>query len=260
MGRLSGRTALVVGASRGIGAATVRSFAAEGAAVVAGARSGGPLEDLCAELRAAGGQAEAVVCDVTDADAAAAAVAATEARFGSVDILVYSAGAAAFGPFEQLGDEIWKRLYEINVLAPVRFARAVLPSMRERRWGRILNVASTAAKYGSLYQSPYNATKHALLGLTRCLALEVAAEGVTVNALCPGFVDTEMLREGVPTWAGLLGVPEEGLLDALVKTKVPQQRLLEPEEVAELALYVASPGAAGLTGQGVTLAGGLILI
>jgi len=260
MGRLQGRTAFIVGASRGIGAEIARSYAREGAAVAVGARSLGALEELREELREGGAEATALAVDAADPEAVAATAAAAEQALGQVDVLVYAAGVAAVGRFEELDDEVWTDLYEVNVMGAVRFARALLPGMRSRGWGRIVNVASTAAKYGSMYQSPYNATKHAMLGLTRCLALETAAEGITVNAICPGFVDTEMLRSGAPALAELIGVPAEGVIEALVSAKVPQKRLLEPAEVAELATYLASPEAAGMTGMGLTLAGGLILV
>lgn len=260
MGRLEGQNALVVGASRGIGAEVARSFAREGARVGLCARTVPPLEALATELREEGAAAVVLRCDAADPAGVAATVASADERLGPVDILVYAAGAAAVGRFEDIDDSDWQRLYEVNVLGAVRFARALLPGMRQRRHGRIVNVASTAAKYGSLYQSPYNASKHALLGLTRCLALETAADGITVNAICPGYVDTEMLRDAAPEWSELIGVPEAELIDTLVAAKVPQKRLLEPAEVAELAVYVASPAAAGLTGQGLTLAGGLLLI
>jgi NAD(P)-dependent dehydrogenase (short-subunit alcohol dehydrogenase family) len=249
----------VVGASRGIGAEIARAYARERAEVVIAARSAEPLERLRDELQQSGGDVSALVVDVADAASVAAASAAA-ALAGAVDILVYAAGAAAVGRFGDLTDESWSRLYEVNVLGAVRFARALLPSMRERGWGRIVNIASTAGKYGSLYQSPYNASKHALLGLTRCLALETAADGITVNAICPGYVDTEMLHTAVPQWSELLGVPGGDLINTLVATKVPQRRLIEPAEVAELAAYIASDAAAAMTGQGVTLAGGLLLI
>lgn len=260
MGRFEGRTALVVGASRGIGAEIARGLAREGAAVAVCARSTGPLEQLAEELRAGGAKAAAIPCDVGDPVAIERAAAAAAQELGPVEILVYAAGTSAIGPFEKLTDEDWEWIYAVNVIGSVRFSRAVLPAMRECGWGRIVNVASTAAKYGSMYQSAYNATKHALLGLTRCLALETATDGITVNALCPGYVNTELLREAAPGWADLLGVAPHEVIDTLVATKVPQRRLLEPAEVAELALYVASPAARGLTGQGLTIAGGLLLI
>jgi NAD(P)-dependent dehydrogenase (short-subunit alcohol dehydrogenase family) len=259
MGRLEGHTALVVGASRGIGAEIARAYAREGAAVGVSARSAAALAQLADELRGVGAEVEAVVADVTDQAAIGPAVDACEAAVGPVDILVYAAGISTVGPFEEIGIDVWQRLFEVNVLGAVGFAKRVLPGMRERGRGRIVNVASTAAKYGSVNQSPYNATKHALLGLTRCLALETAADGVTVNALCPGFVDTDMLRQAVSDWGAATDTAPEELIEGLV-SRVPIGRLLEPGEIAELAVYLASPEAGGMTGQGLTLAGGLILV
>jgi NAD(P)-dependent dehydrogenase (short-subunit alcohol dehydrogenase family) len=261
MSRFEGRTALVVGASRGIGAEIARGLSREGAAVAICARSTRPLEELAEELQAGGREAAPITCDVSDPAAIEAAAAEAATRLGAIDVLVYAAGTpGAVGPFEKLTDEDWIRANVVNVMGAVRFSRAVLPAMRERRWGRIVNIASTAAKYGSMYYSAYNASKHALLGLTRCLALETATDGITVNALCPGYVDTEMLREAAPGLADLVGVAPDEVLDTLVATKVPQRRLIKPSEVAELALYVASPGAASVTGQGLTIAAGSLLI
>jgi NAD(P)-dependent dehydrogenase (short-subunit alcohol dehydrogenase family) len=223
------------------------------------ARSAAALEDLASELSGAGAAVEPITVDASDMGAIDGAVAACESALGPVEILVYAAGIGTVGRFEDIGIDVWQRLYEVNVLGAVGFAKRVLPGMRERGWGRIVNVASTAAKYGSMNQSPYNATKHALLGLTRCLALEAAGDGITVNALCPGFVDTDMLRDAVSSWAASTDTVPEALIEGLI-ARVPIGRLLEASEVAELATYVASPEAAGMTGQGLTLAGGLILI
>jgi NAD(P)-dependent dehydrogenase (short-subunit alcohol dehydrogenase family) len=259
VGRLEGRTALVVGASRGIGAEISRAFAREGAAVGVSARSADALKELASELSGDGAVVEPIAADASDGAAIDAAVAQCEAALGPVDILAYAAGVGITGRFEDIAIEDWRRLYEVNVLGAVGFAKRVIPGMRERGWGRIINVASTAGKYGSMNQSPYNATKHAVLGLTRCLALETAADGITVNALCPGFVDTDMLRDLLSEAAASAGVVPDELLNGLL-ARVPIGRLLEPSEVAELATYVASPEASGMTGQGLTLAGGLILI
>jgi NAD(P)-dependent dehydrogenase (short-subunit alcohol dehydrogenase family) len=259
MGRLAGHTALIVGASRGIGAEIARAYAREGADLAVAARSADALADLSAELAEGGATVEAITVDAADLTAIDRAVDACESALGPVDILVYAAGISTVGAFEDIEIDVWQRLYEVNVLGAVGFSRRVLPGMRERGWGRIVNVASTAAKYGSVNQSPYNATKHALLGLTRCLALEAATDGVTVNALCPGFVDTDMLRHAVDDWAAATETAPDELIEGLV-SRVPIGRLLEPTEVAELAVYVASPEAGGMTGQGLTLAGGLILV
>jgi NAD(P)-dependent dehydrogenase (short-subunit alcohol dehydrogenase family) len=256
---LRGRTALVVGASRGIGAEIARELARRGAQVVLGARSTAALHAVRDEITAEGHVAHAVSVDATRPSSINAAVERARSLAGPIDILVYASGASTVGRFDDLGDDTWTHLYELNVLGAVRFTRALLPDMRERRWGRVIFIASTAAKHGSLYQAPYNATKHALLGMVKCVALETARTGVTVNAVCPGFVDTDMVGEAIPQWAELLNVPEDQIVDTVV-SRVPMRRMLQPEEVAAMACYVASPKAAGLTGQGLTLDGGLILI
>jgi NAD(P)-dependent dehydrogenase (short-subunit alcohol dehydrogenase family) len=186
-------------------------------------------------------------------------VARAREDLGPVDVLVYATGQSAVGRFEDIDGSVWSHLYDVNVLGAVRFTHAVLGPMRESGWGRIVAVASTAAKYGSRWQSPYNASKHALLGFVRCLALETAGDGITVNAVCPGFVDTEMVAQALPQWASVIGTTEDAVLSGLV-SRVPQGRMLQPQEVAEMVAYVASPAAGGLTGQGLTLDGGLILV
>lgn len=256
---LVGRTALVVGASRGIGAQTARALAAAGARVALTARSADDLQGLADELRHGGTEVVAITADVLDPAAADRVVAEVAATLGDVDVLVYAAGQGAAARFEDIDDDVWSRLFDVNVLGAVRYSRAVLPRMRASGWGRIVYIASTAAKYGTRYQSPYNASKHAVLGLTKCLALETAGDGVTVNAVCPGFVDTDMVRDAVPQWAELLGVPEADVVPGLL-TRVPIGRMLQPDEVARLTAYVASPAAGGITGQGLTLDGGLVLV
>ncbi|TMR40629.1 SDR family NAD(P)-dependent oxidoreductase [Actinomadura geliboluensis] len=256
---LSGRCALVVGASRGIGAEAATRLAERGARVALTARSADSLERLAATLRASGAECAAYPADVTVTGDVSRVVDRVGAELGPVDVLVYATGQGAVGRFESIDEAEWRRLYEVNVIGAVGFARAVLGPMRERGWGRIVAVASTAAKYGSRLQSPYNASKHALLGLVRCLALETAGDGITVNAVCPGFVDTEMVAQALPRWASVLGTSEEAVLAGLL-SRVPQGRMLGVGEVAELVAYVASPAAAGLTGQGLTLDGGLILV
>lgn len=259
MGKLEGRTALVVGASRGIGAEIARAYGREGAAVAVSARSTDALAALADEMAAEGTTVVPIVADVSDLDAIDGAVGAAEAAIGPIDILVYAAGVSTMGRFEDIDIDVWRRMYEVNVLGAVGFTKRVLPGMRQRGWGRVINISSTAGKYGSMNQSPYNATKHAQLGLTRCLALETASDGVTVNAICPGFVDTDMLRDALSGLAATTEADPEELLEGLI-SRVPVGRLLESAEVAELATYVASPQASGMTGQGLTLAGGLILI
>lgn len=254
---LEGRSALVVGASRGIGAAIVSALAAQGAKVTACARSEGPLNSLCDEVGGFGGIADPVVADATAPGSAEAVVEAARALHGEVDILVYAAGVHAAARFEEMPESTWRDLFELNLFGAVRFVREVVPGQRRRGWGRIVNIASTAALRGTRFQTSYNASKHALLGFTRSLALECAPDGVTVNAICPGFVDTPMTDAAQSVMAPLLGVEPEAVSAKLLKW-VPAGRLIEPDEVAELACYLAGPAAAGLTGQGLTLDGGLI--
>lgn len=254
---LEGRSALVVGASRGIGAATAVSLAERGALVTACARSEGPLGELCEEISARGGSAVPAVADAAAPGAAEAVVAEVAARHGGVDILVYAAGMHAAAPLEETSEAVWRELFELNLFGAVRFAREVVPRQRRRAWGRVVNIASTAALRGTRFQTTYNASKHALLGFTRSLALECAADGVTVNAICPGFVDTPMTTAAAPVMAPLLGTEPEGVA-AVVVEKIPLGRMIEPTEVAALACYLAGAQAAGLTGQALTLDGGMV--
>jgi NAD(P)-dependent dehydrogenase (short-subunit alcohol dehydrogenase family) len=256
-GRLDGARAIVTGGTRGIGRSIAGAFLREGAAVVVSGRSEATVGEALGDLGP--GAVHGLVCDVSDAAAVEEFVAAAVSHLGGLDVLVNNAGTYMLGRFDDLDDADWQRTFEVNVFGTVRCARAALPHLRASRSGRIVNIASTAGKYGSLYQSPYNASKHAVVGLTRCLALEEAGTGVRVNAICPGFVQTEFVGREVPNFARLLGVAEDEVLDAL-RRRVPIGRFVEPEEVAELAVYLASEAAEAMTGQALTLSGGLILV
>jgi NAD(P)-dependent dehydrogenase (short-subunit alcohol dehydrogenase family) len=233
MSRLRGRRAVITGGGRGIGASIARAFAAEGATVLVAARSTDQTEAVAREICSAGGLAVAMTVDVTD-DA-------------SVSALARRAPAALGGP----------AIMDANLLGAVRVTQAFLPEMLEIKAGRIINIASTAGKYGTAGQSAYNASKHAILGLTRSLALEVAAQGVRVNAICPGWVDTELLQPQL--LSPVLGVPAADVRETLAR-RAPIGRLIRPEEVAALAVYLAAPESDGVTGVGLTLAGGMVLI
>jgi NAD(P)-dependent dehydrogenase (short-subunit alcohol dehydrogenase family) len=260
MNQLQDRIAVVTGASRGIGRAIAEAFALEGASVVCAARTASALEGVVVAIKDAGGEAIAVVCDVTD-DKAVARLHQTAAReYGFVDVVVNNAGIYRVGRFLDLGVAGFRQLMETNLMGTVRVTSAFLPAMLENRTGRIINIASTAGKYGSTFQSSYNSSKHAVVGLTRCLALETAPMGIRVNAICPGFVDTDLFSEEIiEELASIMSMPIDQVIPSLID-RIPIGRFVTVGEVAELAVYLASPAGDGMTGQSLTLAGGLILV
>ena len=252
---LDGRVALVTGGGRGIGAATARLLAAAGAQVLVAARSAAEIEAVAEEIRATGAHAEAVPCDVSDPEAIVRLRAAAETRFGTVDILVANAGIASSAPLARVGLEEWNRLFAVNTTGPFLCAQAFVPGMAARRWGRIVNIASIAGRTGAPYISAYASTKHALVGLTRSLAAELADKGITVNALCPGYVDTPMTDQSVERIVARAGVAADDAREKLVAAN-PQHRLITAEEVAFLALTLCDERARGVNGQTIGIDGG----
>jgi len=213
--RPAGRVAVVTGAGRGIGAATAKALADTGFNVVLAARSRDQIERQAAELVAQGRQARAVTCDVTS-EASVEALGRQAEGLGPVAVLVNNAGAAASMSVARTSLDEWNRLMAVNATGAFLCTRAFLPGMLERRWGRVINVASTAGLSGGKYLAAYSAAKHALMGLPRSAAAEVVDSGVTVNAVCPGFVDTEMTEETVARIVARTGrTPEEALAAAL---------------------------------------------
>jgi 3-oxoacyl-[acyl-carrier protein] reductase len=264
---LSGRSCIVTGASRGIGRATAGLLCAEGAKVLLVARSEEQLVQAADEAVAAGaeagGAAESLACDVTEADAADRIVAEATDRFGRLDVLVNSAGAARWRDLDQVPDEDWYAAWELNVMAPMRLMRAAAPGMRERGWGRVVNVASTAGKRPSAAMAEYSVAKAAELSLSRLYADRYAADGVLVNAICPGPVKSEL-------WMG-----EGGLLDQskelgghdsreealeTVGSKRPIGRLAEVGEIAAAIAFLCSEHASYVAGAAWSVDGGTVQV
>ncbi len=255
--RLDNRVALVTGGGRGIGRAIALAFAREGAHVGVTARTAAEIDAVATEIRGLGRKALAVACDVGERAQVEAAVGATSEALGPIQILVNNAGLAVSAKLADTDDALWERHLRVNLTGAFYMSRAVLPAMLAARWGRIINIASTAARRGAPYIAAYVASKHGLLGLTRALAMEVATAGITVNAICPGYVATELTWDGVRRIQQKTGRTYEEAVRALEGFS-PQQRLVEPEEVAALAVLLASDETRGVTAQAWQVDGGAV--
>jgi NAD(P)-dependent dehydrogenase (short-subunit alcohol dehydrogenase family) len=249
---LEGRHALVSGGGQGIGAAVARALAAQGACVTLLGRRLAPLQQQAA---ADPERIHAVAADVTDPDQLAAAFEAARERFGAVTILVNNAGQAESAPFERTSLEVWQRLLAVNLTGTMLAAQLALPDMRATSWGRIVNVASTAGLSGYAYVTAYCAAKHGVVGFTRALALETAKTGVTVNAVCPGYTDTALLRDSIANIVAKTGRTEAEAYAGFAANN-PQGRLVQPEEVADAVRWLCGRGAAAITGQAIAVCGG----
>ncbi len=246
----SGRVAVVTGASRGIGAAVARRLAGAGLRVACVGRDREALEAVAREVSGV-----AIVADVTASGASESILAEVRTRLGDVDVLVANAGVEASAKLERTTDEIWDRLMATNATAVFRLCRAVIPSMIARGFGRVVVVASNAGRVGYPYTSAYCASKHAVVGLVRALAAEVAKSPVTINAVCPGFVDTEMAGRSVAKIVSSTGRTEEAARASLAEMS-PQLRLIEPDEVAYLVTALLPHEARGIHGQAIGIDGG----
>jgi 3-hydroxybutyrate dehydrogenase len=255
---LSGRRALVTGGGRGIGRAVALRLARAGAAVAVAARTRSELEAVAAEVRAAGVEAAAVEADVAKDSGVRAMFAAARAALGPIDVLINAAGVAPSALVHRTTEEQWRAALETNLSGVFYALREALPEMTGRGWGRVVNVASIAGKTGYPYVGAYAASKHGVLGLTKCAALETADKGVTVNAVCPGYVDTPMTDVSIARV-----VEKTGLDAASVRRKLeemsPQKRLVTADEVAALTLFLCTDAARGITGQALSLDGGTLV-
>lgn len=254
---LSGRHALITGAGGGIGAAIATALAEAGAMVSLAGRRLGPLEELARTI----GTGAAVLdgFDVTDPAAIERGIAAAREKFGPINILVNNAGEAPSAPFDKTGLDLWSRVIAVDLTSAFLVTQAVLPDLKNHGAGaRIINIASTAGLSGYPYVSAYCAAKHGLIGLTRALSIELAKSGITVNAVCPGFTDTPLLRKAAETIKAKTGRSEDEALATFAGAN-PQGRLIAPKEVADTVLWLASPGASSINGQAIVVAGGEVM-
>jgi len=258
MDTLKGKIALVTGGGRGIGEACAIALAEAGADVVVCSRSSGEINFVAEKLRAMGRGALAVVCDVTDAGQVRRMADQANAQFGPVEILVNNAGLGRSHRFVGHPDELWDQMLAVNLTSAYYVTKAFVPKMIEMRRGRVINVASIMSKVGGKYVAAYTAAKHGVLGLTRALAVELAGYNITVNAVCPGYVNTPMTDDNVANIVAKTGMTEVEARKTLERLN-PQNRMTEPEEVAAMVVMLACDLARGINGQAINIDGGAVM-
>lgn len=246
----------ISGAARGIGFAMAGAFARQGAKVVLSDRDESALMEAVRQLQNEGFACEGQVCDVTSVPSVEDALRQVDATYGRIDVLINNAGFQHVEAIETFPTETFERMLQVMLVAPFVTTKTVFPIMKRQRWGRIINIASINGLVGFAGKAGYNSAKHGVIGLTKVAALEGAAYGITVNALCPGYVDTPLVRNQFEDLAKNRQVDVTQVLDEVLYPLIPQRRLLSPQEVAEYALFLASESARGITGQTVVMDGG----
>lgn len=252
-GSLEGQHAVVTGGGSGIGAAVAKVLSQQGASVTLMGRGEQRLAVAAKEM---GVQYE--VADITDSTEVQQAFGTAANRQGPISILVNNAGAAEARPFNKMDEEFWQFMMSVNLNGVYLCTRAVIEPMLDARFGRIINIASTAAQRGYAYVSAYSAAKHGVIGLTRSLALEYARKGITVNAVCPGYTDTDIISSSIEKIVAATGRSAEEALADLVKSN-PQGRLIDPAEVADTVLWLCRKESSSITGQSISVAGGEVM-
>jgi NAD(P)-dependent dehydrogenase (short-subunit alcohol dehydrogenase family) len=256
---LEGKTVIVTGAGRGIGRDIALLAAESNANVVLVARSAGQLDEVAAQIAQTGkGAALAYPADITDKAVADDLVKKTLERFGAVYALVNNAGTNNIANLAMAKEDDFRAVYELNVFALFRLTKAVVRQMIRTKSGRVINISSVAAKFGSAYNSAYSSSKAAVLGFTRSVARETAQIGITVNAICPWHVDTELVRESMARRAKMFGKSADQYLQEIIDES-PQKRLIEGREIAALSVFLMSPEARGITGQSLNVCGGMLM-
>ena len=254
---LEGRHVFITGAAQGIGAAIAETLAHQGAVLTLAGRRQPVLETLAQRLQTIT-RCAVVTMDVSDADAVAHGFAQARAALGPVNMLVNNAGQAESAPFGKTSPELWQRMLDVNLTGTFLCTQAALPDMLAARAGRIVNIASTAGQRGYAYVAAYVAAKHGVIGLTRALALEMAQKGITVNAVCPGYTETEILRQSINNGMAKTGRSEDEARAEFAQSN-PQRRMVQPQEVADAVQWLCSDAAASVTGQSISVSGGEVM-
>jgi len=251
----SNKVVFITGAAKGIGFNTAKQFAADGATVIIGDINSISLQQATGRLAAQGLQADGILCDVTKEEDIAATIASIVKKYGRLDVLVNNAGIQHVSTIEEFPVEKFELLLKIMVVGPFIAIKYAFPIMKQQKFGRIINMASINGLIGFAGKSAYNSAKHGVIGLTKVAALESAEFGITVNAVCPGYVDTDLVRNQLADLARMRNINEEQALENLCKL-VPQKRLLSVDEISNYILFLASDKAGGITGQAAVIDGG----